>query len=207
MRQGRSSARNALFLFPSSGWVVRGRGESAFPGQLEGFQVERRSPLSTGYPHFQPHLSFLTPRGWLTSSGGSVLLLSSRACSLPGARCPWLHDVSLDWAAGGLCHVPSFPSLPANLLSSHLSAQRQLQRLKSSQEEGASRSMTGYLIGRAVLLSSRLCGLSRGWTGCNPATAQPPARCPAPSKCALPPTGAVTACGGKGDFASLRLIT
>lgn len=156
----------------------------------EGFQVERRSPLSTGYPHFQPHLSFLTPRGWLTSSGGSVLLLSSRPCSPPRAGCLWLHEVSLVWAAGGLCHVPSFPSLPANPPSSHLSAQRQLQRRKSSQEGGLQ--ITGYLIRGAELLSSRLCGLSQGWTRCNPATAQPPARCPALSKCALPPAGVVT---------------
>lgn len=52
-----------------------------------------------------------------------MLLPSSRSRSLPHLGRPWLHAVSLDWVAGGLCGVPSFPSPPANPLNSHGPAQ------------------------------------------------------------------------------------
>lgn len=80
-----------------------------------------------------------------------MLLPSSRPCSLPHLGCPWLHAVRLDWAAGGLCSVPTFPSPPATPLSSHGPAQLTAPKAKvlsggrGLQEHGRSSGLEGSI--------------------------------------------------------------
>lgn len=129
-------------------------------------------------PHPQPHLSSLhSPRG-RTFSGGWVLLLSPLPFSLPWSGRPWLHDGSLDWAAGRVeCSFPSFTAWPAGALISLSSS------AKTKVHSGGG--VIGYLMwGAALLLSYRLSSAGCAELGATPQQlshhpdAQPPACSP-----------------------------